>query len=290
MRDYPGESAFDDFRVGVLGELPLADLQELQRSENFYQTESTLAIYSGHFRKVKAQIEKNLVDGFEGFFDERREPLLGTPAEPSASVFSFVRGGLLQPALELFCSKASKPDLATVRQAIDKYKIKFSAEIAEFLSKYGEWEDAVRLARLSGNLPSGLGLSFISSADHSGDYQLAAKSILKLGARRIADVRKLDFSTLVRLQFVKEMSNRLFSAFDNQSIINMLLMESDAVRETVALKAILCLPKSRLSSILDAYYEVDGSYYYNVIFWLDLGVSADRATSRAVALSEIRNK
>ena len=39
-----------------------------------------------------------------------------------------------------------------------------------------------------------------------------------------------------------------------------------------------------------AYYDVDGSYYYNAIFWLDLGISADRATSQAVALKEIGAK
>ncbi len=285
--DYPGESAFKDYQIGELSELSLDDLRVIQKDESFFSTEATLALYSAHFRKNKSQLEVDLVDGFVSFCEGRSKQLL---PGPSASVFNFVRNSLLQSALELFCSRAAKPDLATVRKVVDKFEIKFSAEIAEFLSKHGDWEDAVRLAKLSGTPKYGLGFSVLSIVNHATDYRLAAKSILKLGTGRIADAWKLELSTSVRVQFVIQMPKKLFSAFDNQSIIDMLLMESDIVREVVALKSVLCLSKSRLRSILNAYYKVEGSYYYNAIFWLDLGVSADQATSKAVALKEIRRK
>lgn len=289
-RDYPGENAFEEYKIGILSGLPLDELQEMQNVETFYSTEATLAIYSGHFKNTKAQLEKDLVDGFESFCDRRRERLLDKSAAPSTAVFNFVRDKLLQSAFEVFCSRAAKSELKTVRKIIEEYEIKFSAEIAEYLFKNGEWEDAVRLAKLSGNLKSGPGFSLLSIVDHSRDYRLAAKSILKLGSKRIADVWKLEMSAPVRVQLVVQMPKKLFAGFDDQRIIEMLLLESDVLREAVALKSVFCLPKSRLSSILNAYYEVEGSYYYNAIFWLDLGVSADRSTSLAIAGNELSKK
>ncbi len=287
QRDYPGERAFEQYKVGVLSELKYHDLREIEKDESFFATEATLAIYRGYFKNSKAQLDNDLLDGFERICSERRKPLLGTSSEPSDSLFKYVRENLLQSALEVYCSKASKSDLTTVRAVVDKYNIKFDAEIAEFLTNHGEWEDALRLSKLSGNIKYGLGASLLSFEGRASDFQLVAKSILKLGSKRIADAWKLDLPMSVRVQFVNEMPKRLFSAFDNQSIIDMLLMESDVVRAAVALKAVLCLSKSRLNNVLDAYCNIDGTHYYNVIFWLDLGVSTNRKASQRVALKEI---
>lgn len=239
---------------------------------------------------MKSQLAEDLIDGFQAFFGERRNPLIGTSADPSMSVFNFVREKFLQSAFEIFCSKAIKSDIETVRTVVDKHDIKFSAEIVIFLTKHGEWVDLVRLTKLSEKQKYGLGLSLFSTIDHSRAYQLTASSILKLGSKRIADAWKLEMPVQVREQLVILMPKKLFAAFGNQSVIEMLLAESDDVREIVALKSVLCLPKNRLNDILNAYYEVEGGYYYNTIFWLDLGVSADRSTSLAVTRKAIDEK
>ena len=288
--DEPGRNAFMEFKIGVLSELSYGDLLELQKDESFYSTETSLAIYSSHFRKVKIQLEKDLLDGFKSFCAGRRVPLLGTSSEPPASIFRFVQDGLLQSALETFCAKAVKSDLATVRKVVDEYEIKFAAEIVEFLAKHGEWEDAIRIAKLSGNFKTALSLSLLSIVDHSNEYRQAARAIIKLSSKRIADAWKLELSTSARVQLVVAMPKNLFAAFDDQSIVDMLVTESDVVREAVAQKAVLCLTKSRLSKVLSAYYSVEGTYYYNAIFWLDLGISANRATSKTVALNELMAK
>jgi hypothetical protein len=288
-RDYPGEEAFDAYRTAVLRNSPYGDLIDMQEEESFFSTEATLALYQGHFKRVKTQLEENLLNGFESFCAGRRSAIDGSPG-PSEAVYSYVKLNLLQSALEAFCSRATKLDLPTVRKVLDNYEVKFSDEIIVFLSKHGQWEDAARVAYLSGKLKYRLGFSLLSFVDHSEDYKISASAILKLGAKRIADAWKLDLPVSVRVQFVVQMPKKLFSAFDDQRVIDMLLWDNDVVRENVALKTVLCLPKVRLQRILRAYYGVAGSYYYNAIFWLDLGVSADRETSRAVALKELAAK
>lgn len=289
-RDYPGEEAYEEYKIGVLSRLPYQDLLDLQGDELFYSTEATIAIYRGHFQKERAVLENNLLDGFNEFCATRRDAISSSGGAPSDAVYNYIREGLVQSALEAFCSNAAKSELTIVQKVLDEGDVQFSTEIVGFIARHGEWEDAARLAALSGKMKYKLGLTLLSSSDHSRDYQIVARTILKLGAKRIADVWKLDLPTPVRKQIVVQMPKKLFSAFDDKSIIDMLLWDDDGVREVVALKAILCLPKARLCKILDAYYDVDGSYYYNAIFWMDLGVSADRITSKEVALGAISQK
>lgn len=289
-RDYPGEEAFDTYRIAVLKDLPYSDLIDMQKEESLFSTEATLALYLGHFKRMKVELEENLLNGFENFCSNRRSAIEGSTGVPSEAVYSYLKANLLQSATEAFCSRATKMDLATVRKVLDSYEVKLSHEIIVFLYKHGQWEDAARVAKLSGNLKYGLGLSLFSLVDHSKGYKSSANAILTLGAKRIADVWKLDLPISVRVQIVIQMPKKLFSAFDDQKVIDMLLWDNDVVREAVALKAVLCLPKARLQRILGAYYDVVGSYYYNAIFWLDLGVSADRETSRSVGLKELGAK
>lgn len=289
-RDYPGEDAFKDYKVSLLSRMPYQDLLELQKDESFYSTEATIAIYRGHFGKVKIDLEKNLLNGFEEFCAGRRGAIEGSDGAPSEAVYNFVREGLVQSSLEAFSAKARKPELATIRKVLDDCDVCFSTEVVEFFAKHGDWADAARIARLSFKMKFGPGFSLLSVDDHSMDYQLAASTILKLGKKRIADIWNLDLPNQVRVQIVIQMSKKSFSAFDDRGIIDMLLWNSDVVREVVALKAILCLSKIRLNNILDAYYLVGGSYYYNAIFWLDLGVSADQTTAKEIAFTEISAK
>lgn len=289
-RDYEGEEAFEDYKISVLCKMSYQELLDAQAVESFYSFQATIALYRGHFRKAKTELEENLLDGFKAFCASRRDAIEGPGGTPSESIYNYVREQIVQSGLEEFCANAGKPGLATVRKVVDEYGVRFAFDVIEYFAKYGEWEDAARVAKLSAKMKYGLGLSLLSFNDHSIDYKIAARTILKLGAKRVADVWKLDLPSQVRVQIVAQLPKKLFSAFDDQRIINMLLWESDVVREVVALKSALCLPKERLRKILDSYYLVDGTYYYNAVFWLDLGISADLATSKAISRNTISTK
>lgn len=61
-----------------------------------------------------------------------------------------------------------------------------------------------------------------------------------------------------------------------------LLKSDDAqIRQNVALKSVIALPKARLRAIMTRYATSDDIYYYDVVNLLDLGVSLTR--DRAVA-------
>ena len=277
--DFPGLEAFKNYQIGVLSKMPYQDLLDVKKEESLFQYEATIALYRGHFKREKADLEKNLLDGFDEFCTSWRDTLERLGAADSELTHNFVRENLVQDALDAYCYNAGKSDLSVVRRVLDEHDVRFSTEVVQFIAKHGEWEDTARIAKLSGKTI----LSSMSYIDHSMDHQLAGRTILKLGAKRIADVWKLDLQSQVRVQLVVQMPKKIFAAFDDQGVIDMLLLDSDVVREVVALKAILYLPKTRLRRILNTYCYMIGGHYYNAVFWLDLGVSADRKTSRTIA-------
>ena len=64
---------------------------------------------------------------------------------------------------------------------------------------------------------------------------------------------------------------------------DLLLDESADVRKAVALKLVISFPQKRIKEELDKYVLGEGTRYYNVISWLDLGASMDRNSTRKVA-------
>lgn len=288
--DHHGESKFEEYKIGLLSNFTYDDLLDLQKDQSFFSTEVELAIYSSHFGTVKAQLEEDLIDGFESYCSDKRDQLSDTEPKPTLTMLNFVRDKLLQSAFEIYCSKSTFAELGTVRKVFDNHEIKFATGISDFFAKYGEWQDAVRLAKLSGKPKGGLGSTLLTHSDNSGNYRVAAKSILKLGSKRVADALRLELIPPLKVQVVLHIPKNQFAAFEDQSIVELLHTDNEQLREVVALKVIQNIPKSRQIKILDAYYSTEGTHYYNVIYWLDLGISADRATSKAVAFKELATK
>lgn len=289
-RDFPGENAFEKHKINVFKKLPYNKLMDLKKEESFYSSEASLAIYFSHFKKIRAQLQHDLLDGFEEYFERKYDLIADTSGQPSKAVYNFVKHEFLQSAFEAFCSKANKQDIGVVRQILDNNEVKFSDEITGYLAKNGDWSDIKRIIKTSRNLKHGFAASLLSLVDHSSSYQLAAEAILKLSSNRIPDVLQLELPTPIKIKLFLKMPKKLFSKFSDQSLVDMLADKEDLVREVIALKSVLCLTKKRLIKILDAYYHVDGTHYYNAIFWLDLGISADRSLSVSIAQKELGTK
>ena len=277
----PGAEEFKEYKLDVFRTMHYKDLLGIQRNETLYETEATIALYRNHYRRVKDDLQKNLLDGFDKFCASRRDALSNLML--GEELFIHIRIELIQSALKAFCSNAGKSELGTVREVLEKHDIRFSTELVKFIAKHGEWEDATRVVSLSETIPA-----WSLYADHSAAYQLSAQALLELGKKRISDVWNLNLPSQVRIQFVVQMPKKQFAEFDDQDVVNMLHCDSEVVRAAVALRAVLCLPKARIQKILNTYFDAGGTQYYNAIFWLDLGVSADRDTSRAIARNAIR--
>jgi hypothetical protein len=281
-RDFEGEEALEAYIHEFLKEMSHDTLKTASNNESIYHHDALFAIYDKFFRNHHQEIIRNISDDFKGFISAKRENIDDPSLAPDEKLEDYLREKMLQKALELLCAKKSKADLTLVRQKIDNRQIRFSHSIVAFLDKYGDWEDVGRIIKLSEKFPY-RGLSLLSIRDHSDDYALSARIMLNLGRERIGDLLASKMPSGLLNAVFREVGAKIFRSFDDTQIEEWLRVQTDSVRQTIALKAVLCLSKPRLSKILTNYIQGDRAYYYNAVFWLDLGVSADRASSARVA-------
>lgn len=281
--DLEGKAAYESYKHVVLCAHLQTDLEQLLVSEGLYSHDITFALYDKCFSKYRSELVKNLDDGFSSFLEDkisRSDP----SAAPDNKVGDFIRQKMVQQAVELLAVKNFSDGIQTLRRAVDRGGVEYSDKIARYLEKNGGWEDVSRLIQLCENFPS-LGMSRLSVVSRHEEYKSSAKAILKLAKNRVADLLAMKMPSELWNAVIAAMSKSSFVSFDDDCITTWLREEADSRRKAVALKSVICLPKSRLKKLLDAYISDGERYYYNVVSWLDLGVSLDRTRSIQIAKS-----
>lgn len=170
--------------------------------------------------------------------------------------------------------------MGLVRAVLKSGAVLYSACDVEYLRKYGEWVDIPLILSAVERPNYGASLLLFGEDSH---FVTAAKAIYQIGKSRLGDLLKMTSPPPLTSKIIKESSDKNFRALDDSIIHNLLLSEHDVVRKATAIKCIRSLKKSRLESILANYTEADNYRYYNVIHWLDFGISVPRDRSMQVA-------
>lgn len=284
-RDFEGEAAFEKFNHIVLCSRQQIELEQDLNGESLYSHDITFALYDKYFSKYRSELIKNLEDGFSSFLEEKIRKS-DPSAAPDKKNGDYIRQEMIQQAVELLAVKKYRSGVQTVRNAVDKRGLKYSDSIVRYFETYGGWEDVPRVIQLSENFSSH-GLTILSMVGWKDEYRLSAKAILKLGKNRVADLLSMNMPPPLWNAVIAAMSKTSFVSFDDDRITTWLRDETDSKRKTVALKSVICLPKSRIEKLLNAYISDGGQYYYNTVFWLDLGFSLDRIRSIQIAKSAL---
>ena len=138
--------------------------------------------------------------------------------------------------------------------------------------KYGEWQDIPLIVSLVGRYARGE--SLLSSG--VGKYQLAAKALHRIGRGRIRELLAVEMPSELLARIIRGLSDKEFKTLPVEQISVLLDSDSDRVRKITALKCVHSFPKKRLIQTLQDYVTGDKHRYYNVVYWLDLGLSAPR--------------
>ena len=75
----------------------------------------------------------------------------------------------------------------------------------------------------------------------------------------------------------------------DEMVLELMNDNDDQVRKVAALRCLEAFPKARLGKLLDVYVDRDEYRYYNVIHWLDLGVTMPRQFVRKIVRSELKD-
>jgi hypothetical protein len=143
----------------------------------------------------------------------------------------------------------------------------------EYFRKFGEWEDIPLIIALVERPDAGRN-SLLAFVQDNSKYRAAARAIYEIGRTRFSELLGIPAPGRLLAHLVVQASDRVFRALSDVSITVLLRSENDSVRKAAALKSVRALPKARVAGILTDYLSAEERRYYNVVHWLDLGVSA----------------
>lgn len=284
-----GEFYWDDFQLQRLRSLKDKELEIAAAEDPILQRNAQFILAGRHFNRYGESLRKSVDDQYKAVFSQA----LHTAAsrfgeqvnliEQLRSLENYIRKDLTRQGLDVICRNAKPEDLARVRVALKSGFIDYSAADTEYLRKFGEWEDIPLIIDSAGRPEAGFGSLLISAFDDS-KYQTAARAIYALSRTRLSEVLTMQMPSKLLSHLIAETSEKAFRNLSDASIFILLRSESDVVRKTAALKCVRVLTKKRVAELLNNYVSGDQYRYYNVVHWLDFGVSTPR--ERALLAAE----
>jgi hypothetical protein len=179
----------------------------------------------------------------------------------------------VRDGLDVVLRKSDAKGLPFVRRHLADSSLAYSAHDLEYLERYGEWQNIPLIVSLVGRYT--LGASLLFSGDDK-KYPMAAKALHRIGKGRTGELLTVEMPSELLARVIDILSDREFRTLSDKQIGGLLSSESDRVRKIAALRCVRSFPKKRLSNTLRDYVAGEKHRYYNVIHWLDLGVSAPK--------------
>jgi len=190
--------------------------------------------------------------------------------------------------LDIICSKFDQSDLNRVRFALKSGFVEFSTEYVKYLAKFGEWDDISLIIDSVKQPGNGYHNSVLTTSDEH-KYKTAAHAIYTLGKSRMHDILAMSMPSKLLSQLIIEITDKAFLNLSDTLINQVLGSEEEGVRKVASLKCVKVLPKRRIERLLNEYAVSGESYYYNVVHWLDFGVSTPRDRSKLAVKKVLNN-
>jgi len=102
-------------------------------------------------------------------------------------------------------------------------------------------------------------------------------AIAVIGKGRLAELIQFKMHYRLLEAIIKRSANKEVATLSHDELMTLLTWELDVIRKVTSLKVIRSLPGQRIKALLDRYLESDGQRYYNVIYWLDFGISLPKS-------------
>ena len=286
--DEEGEKYYEMFESNRLRTMGSKALQKLVDKALFYNDRAYFVLTDKYFTKWGGDLRKNIDDQFVAYFDERvqRFEQLDPKGEYAKAVEwargmeQTIRKKLVRKGLDTLCRKGQKKDLARIRSNISSDLVGGSIAEFEYMAKFGGWEDVEALANLE---PETTGRNALAIWQDPAFEVAKATTIYKLGRADANRLFRMNIPTHVKIRILSMCSEATFSTLNNEVLFKLLNDNSDQLRKSTSLMAVRVFSLGQLKVLLETYVSTAEYRYYNVIHWLDLGVSMPRKVAKKVA-------
>jgi hypothetical protein len=254
-------------------------LENVATTASIFDRDAQFVLDERHFSVDKDKLRK-AVDGrfmveFSEAFDKMAQRFGSEDdlVKKTQSLSEHMRKEFTRSGLNIICRNNALQDFGLIRRILKSGFVAYSGADIEYLRQLGEWED-IPLIISSVDRPD-YSISLWSITDDS-KYRTAARAIYSMGRGRLAELFVLEMPSQLLSHLIVGVSDKNFRTLTDNSIIALFLSEHERVRKAAALKCVRSLPKGRVKQLLDDYVSPDKQRYYNVIHWLDPGISVPR--------------
>jgi hypothetical protein len=282
------ESFWQEYKTGRLRSLDDEQLDRLVREDVPFSIDARLVLAQRHFDRLGRGLRRFIDDRYTSMFQaaltEMSSWAKSETMEKVRSLEEDTRKRFTRESLELICRVGRKNDLPRLRKALNDGIIEYSDAVLAFLSRYGDWSDIDPIIKsLERRRP---GRYVLSLYDNNEAFKSAAKAIYRIGRSRLAELLTVEMPNGLLKFVLLNTRDADFRRLNDALATTLLLSPDDGVRKTAALKCVRSFGRRRLVQLLQAYLN-GGHRYYNVIHWLDLGVSLSVARSARAAHKEL---
>lgn len=290
--DSVGESLFEEFTRDQLLTLAEDDLVAKAQTANLDQ-DAFIALArknpSAHREEVMLALRDRFTARHQAVL-ERLISMFGAQSdmvEKVRGLGEFLRQRYTRQALDLIGSELRAEDLALVREVIRSGFAGYSAVDLFYLKRFGSWEDIPHIIASLERSAGRRGASLLVQINDDS-YELAAAVIYALGRDRIDELFGIEMPIQLKIALIRSSTAQHFKTISSARLNELLRAESAEVRKASALKAIVSFPKKRIADVLEEYHSAN-QFYYNVIHWLDFGLSVPRREMLRGAARELAN-
>lgn len=290
--DAEGEAVLERYIELYFDRMTVAQLEEESRTVVFDQY-AYFALVRREFRLrgdgLRKAVANQFVDRFESLLEEMvkghgtRTDLI----EKVRSLGKHLRSKFTREGLNIICTRLDLADLPLVRTMLASGAVDYSAADLRYLAKFGQWCDIPLVIESLARPEYGRKYTSILSMPSSTKYEDAARTLYSLGKHRLSDLLATTMPGYLLAHIIRLIPDKAFQELSDADIVSIMRSETDDVRKYASLRYIRAFPRRRIKKFLEDYMAAD-QFYYNVIHWLDFGVSVPRqrmlrAAGRALA-------
>lgn len=293
------DSTLDDclsrVRIAKAQQLSVRELKSIYHSSSdIFSGEARFTLIERRFSEYSEEIRRNIDDEYRGYFSDYLSGLRQRFNDDhdllriATTVVDQTRKKFARKALDILCKRASGEDLARVRRVLKSGFVDYSENDAEYLGKVGEWDDVDLIVQiLSAHIGRPRGL--LSTDVNSKTFETAAAAIYRIGKSRLSDLLEMEAPNRLLSHIIVVATDKGFNDLADETILRLCNSKHETIRKSTALKAVKVFSRARLHGILAAYHSKTDLRYYNVVHWLDFGISIPRAKAIAAVMSLLDN-
>lgn len=283
-----GEPQFSLFKELTFAGKSEQQLREIANRATIFNRDAEFALFDKRYSKDRAKLLALVDDRYKTAFATELAEMKTRYGEDdpfikeTTALEDFVRKRFVRQGLNIVARKGGAGDLAFMRKnLVDDFG--YSIADTEYFAKHGEWQDIPLIISMLGRYQTGV---TILGGGSTNKARLAANAIHRIAKGRITEMLAITMPSELLGRIIDLLSESEFRGIDNRQIQQLLLSQDERVRKITVLRSIKNYSKVRLKQTLEDYVS-NAQRYYNVIHWLDMGLSVPKELSAPAVVKTI---